>query len=298
TYRGFKVSVYVSGNSRFAGTSSLFNFQSEIHLRAADGGTCYIAQIGESNVGITQSIDYQLRHLEDRMEQARAGLEMLRMRLATVRSEVDKPWAYAAEYRRLRKEYESMGVALQSEGIEVELSTTFTTEEGESETDNTEDKHGAESAGTNTAEAASTDELGSRRNMFTGLEDWPIIVEEQRDGSDNDAEFGAEVHGNSFGTLSFDFAAVDAGDVVKEEEVDIFLAPSIRETESLSPSDVEIMDTSERAGGEACLWREPDAVHNTKSPPVKGGIPKRRHSSGSKAAQSLPSSVQEKFLWG
>lgn len=58
SYRGFKVYVHVSGNSRFVGTSSLFNFQSEIHLRAADGGTCYIAQIGESNVGITQSIDY------------------------------------------------------------------------------------------------------------------------------------------------------------------------------------------------------------------------------------------------
>lgn len=58
SYRGFKVYVHVSGNSRFVGTSSLFNFQSEIHLRAADGGTYYIAQIGESNVGITQSIDY------------------------------------------------------------------------------------------------------------------------------------------------------------------------------------------------------------------------------------------------
>ncbi len=291
TYRGFKVSVYVSGNSRFVGTSSLFNFQSEIHLRAVDGGTCYIAQIGESNVGITQSIDYQLRHLEDRLEQTRAGLEMLRTRLATVQAEVDKPWAHAAEYRRLRKEYEAMGAALQAEGIEVESSTTFTAEEGEAETDNAIGEHGMDSAGTVTAEAASTDELGSRRNPFTGLEDWPIIVEEQSSGLDDDAEFGAEGDGNSIGTLSFDFAAADTSETAKEEEPDIFLS-------ALADASEPVADEEDQANGASSFWSTPDKAISTKTPSTKKGGRNGRHASNKKASRPSSQSVQEGFLWG
>ena len=291
TYRGFKISVYVSGNSRFVGTSSLFNFQSEIHLRAADDGTCYIAQIGESNVGITQSIDYQLRHLEDRLEQTRAGLEMLRTRLATVRTEVDKPWAHAAEYRRLHKEYEEMGAALQAEGIEVESITAFTAEEGEAETDNAEGNNWAESEGTATAQAASTDELGVRRNPFTGLEDWPIIVEEQPGVSDDDAEFGAEGHGSTFGTLSFDFAAADACETAKEEETDIFLS---------IPADASepVADEEDRANGAPSFWSTPNKASSTKPSPTKKGGRNGRQASNKKAARTSQQSVQEGFLWG
>lgn len=133
---------------------------------------------------------------------------MLRTRLATVRTEVDKPWAHAAEYRRLRKEYEAMGRALQAEGIEVERGTTFTADEGEAETADA-DERGAETVETGTAETASSDELGSRRNSFTGLEDWPIIVEEQPGESDGDAELGADSGEDNLGTLSFDFAAAE-----------------------------------------------------------------------------------------
>jgi hypothetical protein len=290
TYRGFKVSVYISGNSRFVGTSSLFNFQSEIHLRASDGGTCYIAQIGESNVGITQSIDYQLRHLEDRLEQTRAGLEMLRTRLTTVRAEVDKPWAHAAEYRRLRKEYEAMGEALQAEGIEVERSTTFTAEEGEAETDNTEEPHGAESAGMGTSEAASTDEIGSRRNPFTGLEDWPIIVEEQPGGTDDDKEFGAEENGNGFGTLSFDFAAADAGNTALEEEMDIFLSTSGDANESVT-------DEHDQTNDASSFWHSPSTLSIANASPVNGSARKGRQASTKKTARSSPKPPQNGFLW-
>lgn len=290
-YRGFKISVYVSGNSRFVGTSSLFNFQSEIHLRATDEGTCYIAQIGESNVGITQSIDYQLRHVEDRLGQACAGLEMLRTRLATVRAEVDKPWTHAAEYRRLRREYEAMGAALQAEGIEVEHSTTFTVDEGEAETNTTGDEHSAELAVSSAADgAASTDDLGTHRNPFTGLEDWPIIVHEQPDGSDDDAEFGAERDGNGFGTLRFDFAAADAGDSEREEESDIFLSPASDMTESVA-------DEDGRAVGVSSFFRTPEMPIVTKSLPAKSSARKGQQASCKRSRRASSRPAQEGFLW-
>src|SRR3712207_289475 len=129
SYRGFRVFVHASGNSRFAHHSTLFNYHVEVHLRAGENGTRYVAAVGESNVGITQSIDYQLRHLEERLEQTRSGLELLKARLQTVWAEVDKPWAHAAEYRILRRRYEEMGTALQAAGLEVESNTTFTAED-------------------------------------------------------------------------------------------------------------------------------------------------------------------------
>lgn len=74
TYRGFQVWVQVAGNGRFAGLSALFDFRAEVHLRAEAGGVCYVAQVGESNVGVTQALDYQLRHIEAQLEQARSKL--------------------------------------------------------------------------------------------------------------------------------------------------------------------------------------------------------------------------------
>jgi Helicase conserved C-terminal domain len=292
TYRGFSVSVYVSGNSRFAGASALFNFQSEVHLRAPGGDTCYVAQIGESNVGITQSIDYQLRHLEDRLEQTRAGLEMLRTRLATVLAEVGKPWAHAAEYRRLRKEYDAMGAALQAEGIEVERSTTFTADEGEAEVDIAVDEHGVELAESDAAaEAASTGDFDSRQNPFTGLEDWPIIVNEQPDGSGDDAEFGGEGDVNGFGTLRFDFAAAEARDADKAGESDIFLSPSSDATQLIA-------DENGRADGESSFFSGPEMSVVTKAAPTRSSVRKGRPTPGKKPSRTSSQPAQEGFLWG
>lgn len=295
TYRGFKVSVHVSGNSRFAGTSSLFNFQSEIHLRVEDGGTCYIAQIGESNVGITQSIDYQLRHLENRSEQTRAGLEMLRTRLATVQAEVDKPWAHSAEYSRLRKEYEAMGRSLQAEGIEIESSTTFTAE-GEAETENIEDEPVTSLAGTE-AQIASSDELGTRQNPFNGLEDWAIMVEEQPNKDSYEAEYDSENGEYLFSTLSFNFSAANAGDVAEEEETAIFQSPSSDDTESLVPSEDEATNESDQEIDATNFWHMPDSINSGAASQTKSKARKNRNSSGRKSARQSETSAQTGFLW-
>ena len=221
TYRGFKVYVHVSGNARLAGIATLFNFQSEIHLRAETGGTCYVAQIGESNVGITQSIDYQLRHIEDRLEQSRNNLEMLRSRFANVQSEIDKPWAHVAEYRRLRKEYEAIGNSLQTDGIEVESNTTFTNEDDCSENEITDDTNVNSEQSENPNETV--EEFSARSNPFTGLEDWTIVVDEPM--SDEDDFFDSQIGQINNSTLNFNFDTIIENTSNEDEETDIFLSP-------------------------------------------------------------------------
>ncbi len=219
SYRGFQVFIHVSGNSRFANHSTLFNYNTEIHLRATETGTTYIAQIGESNVGITQSVDYQLRHLEDRLEQARSGLEMLRARLSTITAEVDKSWAFASEYARLRRRYDGMGKALQSQGIEIESNTTFSGEEA-----NTEERAEILESDDGISEEPHTEvlvELAKRMHPYTGLEDFAIVVEEA--GNTNfDDEQESNVDAN---LLTFDFEAsgVNVGEKDETDEIDIFL---------------------------------------------------------------------------
>jgi hypothetical protein len=230
SYCGFKVYIEVSGNSRLAGVSSLFNFRSEIHLRAPESETHYIASIGESNVGIIQSVDYQLRHIEDRLEQARAGIECLRARFVSMQAEVNKPWTHAAEYRRLRKEYDATGAALQAEGVEIENNTTFgAPDEDAVETEISEDAGEAAEQG-----GSSVDELGGRSNPFTGLEDWAIAVVEPLT-DDHDGERVLSRCDNS--ALSFDFGGAD--EVVNEsEEADIFLTPACDDQESIDLANV------------------------------------------------------------
>ncbi len=258
SYRGFKVSVHVSGNSRFANHSTLFNYHAEIRLRASDGGTCYTAQIGESNVGITQSIDYQLRHLEDRAEQTRSGLEMLRARLSIVQAEVDKSWSHAAEYVRLRRRYDEMGKALQSQGIEIESNTTFTNEE-ESSVEISE----SETSGTEEADSEMTDELTVRSHPFTGLEDFPMFVEEAEEfGIAEGSEQEASDDNN---LLSFDFEASDEAAPDADDSNIFSNVPQIVESsneasfESASYEDSERVCTSDSIGDdeddEDTMWQ-------------------------------------------
>lgn len=173
-YRGFGVSVQVAGNGRFSGLSSLFDYKAEILMQAEPGGVCYVAQLGESNVGVTQSMDYQLRHIETQLEQARSKLQTLHTRLVKAQEEVHRPWGQAAEYNRLRREYEALGEGLQAEGVALESNTVFAVEEAE-----TEAHPLAAAAGHATPSA--TEELadtGSTLNPFNGLEDWPLTATE------------------------------------------------------------------------------------------------------------------------
>ena len=179
SYRGFRLSVAVAGNARFAGLTSLFDFKAEVHLRAEAGGACYAAQVGESNTGVTQSMDYQLRHIEAQLEQARSKLLMLETRLTKAREEVNRPWGPAGEYNRLRREYEALSETLQAEGVALESNTAFVAEEI---IEATGPEANPAAVTESTAATATTDtlaaDLATPRNPFTGLEDWPLVATE------------------------------------------------------------------------------------------------------------------------
>jgi hypothetical protein len=288
SYRGFHVFVHVSGNSRFANHSTLFNYQAEIHLRATDTGTTYIAQIGESNVGITQSIDYQLRHLEDRLEQARSGLEMLRARLSTVTAEVDKSWSHAAEYTRLRRRYDGMGKALQSQGIEVESNTTFTGEEAN--TDDGAETFESDDGISEEPKDEAVDEIAERSNPYTGLEDFAIVVEE---GSNTDFDDEREPNAPA-DLLAFDFEASSENTKEKDktDDVDIFLHSPRAEDRPIESTNVSYTNGDGAADrDDDAMWQiaepmdKPVSSHN-KSLPAKSRVkPSGKVKTGSQTAQ-------------
>jgi len=223
SYRGFRLFVHASGNARLAQASSLFNFQTELRLypETATGqdvsSVFYIAQIGESNVGITQSIDWQLRHLEDKAEQTAAMITTLEARLASIRDEVERTWAHAREYRRLRRAYEGMGTQLQADGVAVETNTTFTGE--------AEDEDDVVDEGQDEQTTSASDETAMRQNPYTGLEEWNIIVEETSSGDDDEEALERDGETASL----FDLAFANASN---EEEDDLFAA-SVQEEADL-----------------------------------------------------------------
>lgn len=219
SYRGFRLFVHASGNARLAQASSLFNIQTELRLypEKATGqdamSVFYTAQIGESNVGISQSIDWQLRHLEDKAEQTVAMITTLEARQASISNEVERTWAHAREYRRLRRAYETMGTQLQADGVAVEANTTFT-DEAEVEGDVIDEGQDEQTTST-------SDETATRQNPYTGLEEWNIIVEETL--SEDDEEEALERDGET--ASLFDLAFANASN---DDEDDIF-APSVQE---------------------------------------------------------------------
>ena len=292
-YRGFQVFTHVSGNSRFANHSTLFNYNTEIHLRATDTGTTYIAQIGESNVGITQSVDYQLRHLEDRLEQARSGLEMLRARLSTITAEVDKAWAFASEYARLRRRYDGMGKALQSQGIEVEGNTTFSGEEA-----NTEEGVETLESDDGVSEEPHTeevDELAKRMHPYTGLEDFAIVVEEAGN-TDFDDEQESSVDAN---LLTFDFEAsdVNVGEKDETDEIDIFLdSPHTEDCPIESTSVIYTNGSGATEPDDNAMWQVAEPTDKPISSHNKS-LPAKSRAKGSSKAKSQSQTAQINLLW-
>ena len=290
SYRGFKVFIHVSGNSRFANHSTLFNYNAEIRLRAPEGVTAYVAQIGESNVGITQSIDYQLRHLEDRLEQARSGFEMLKARLTTVQAEVDKPWAHAAEYHHLRRQYDETGAALQKEGVEIESNTTFSAGDDEAESEGAEEEAHSETYTDAPMEAFSDDALSGHHNPYTGLEDWTIVAPEDcEDGYGFDESDQPESLTSR--ALAFDFAAEDVAP--SADEVDIFFKPPDAADEPCEASETAAPETAR--GEEEVLNQR--SGNNSLATLALNNTNEKRHAVKSKKLTKLENTAQSAFLW-
>ena len=258
-YRGFRVCLHASGNARLVQASSLFNWQTEIHLypeinigvaagaHVEEGVTAaavfYPAQIGESNVGITQSMDWQLRHLEDRVEQTAGMINNLEARLQSLTEEAERPWALTSEYRRLRRAYEEMGAQLQADGIAVEANTTFTAEGAEDETD--------EEGTPEETTMAVGEEAAAQQNPYTGLEEWNIIVEEMAHDDDITSDTKEErATAGLFDSVGFHSPITHDS----EDETDIFLnEPAVAEALQRK---TETTVGKDQATGEADLFSD------------------------------------------
>jgi hypothetical protein len=273
-YRGFTVSVSASGNSRLAHASSLFNYNSEIRLQATAGGPVYVAHIGESNVGLTHSIDYQLRHLEERLAQAQAGLAQLQARQTGFQAEMAKPWGHIAEYRRVCREYEAAEASLAAAGVKVGSAVQLAV------ADEGPDSDGADTSDT---PAETTEKvLSAPRNALTGLETCPVIVEEGLEIAAKPVEATGFVGGAAAQSLMF---ALSEGLPDDTNESDIFAAPPVAQDEIVS-------STSETAP--ASLLSNGSALNSQQSRP--GNLPREKDKLVNSGTVSH-SGQQTSFIW-
>lgn len=120
SYRGFEIVVHTSGMSADR-LSALFT-QTEMSLRVGANDVTYSFNVGESDAGIIQSMDAQLRGLEGKLEQARCRQQELRHRYEQITAELGKGWEHAASYQEMKTRLDTVNAALSSAGCEIEPS--------------------------------------------------------------------------------------------------------------------------------------------------------------------------------
>ncbi|HAF22756.1 MAG TPA: hypothetical protein DCK93_07540, partial [Blastocatellia bacterium] len=123
-YRGFN--IYIHGASSTHQFNSLFEGNIDLQLYAENGDWPYYATITDTDSGIIQSIDHQLRSIEHHLEDATTRKARLDKKLADLQNEVTQPWKYLPEYRQMRHHYEHLAIQLQSQGINVDSAVRFT----------------------------------------------------------------------------------------------------------------------------------------------------------------------------
>jgi hypothetical protein len=129
TYRGFN--LFLHTNSNIFKLNSLFTDYIEIQLVPENGTRpnsvrAYRATITDTDVGIIQSIDHQLRSIDQYLADATSGQTSLNKQITNLQNEVSQPWKHLAEYRQMRHHYEQLAIELQSKGISVESAVRFT----------------------------------------------------------------------------------------------------------------------------------------------------------------------------
>jgi hypothetical protein len=212
---------------------------------------------------------------------------------------VDKPWAFASEYRALRRRYEQTGVALQSAGLEIENNLTFTAEDSAS--DGEESGEAVSDLSDETQNASEIDELASRHNPFTGLEDFPIIVDEPEADAH---EFGGSPQSelNSPGSGMFDFEGTAEAGAEESEEADIFLTSNnaadqiLAEPTQLSTADGKKLIESEDVDDEEDMWRVAKTTDDASPLSARKVAAESRPKTARKAKQPTDT-TQIGFLW-
>lgn len=82
----------------------------------------YGVNLGESDVGVTQSMDAQLRGLESRLEKSLATQRELEHRRKQIAIELGKGWEPAGKYQELKLRLGAINQALIESGAEIEAS--------------------------------------------------------------------------------------------------------------------------------------------------------------------------------
>lgn len=120
SYRGFEIIASSAGRAVNA-LSSLFA-ETETALRLPNSEQAYHFHLGESDLGIIQSLDAQLRGLDHKLEQALATQRELQHRQVQITTELGKGWEHAAKYQELKLKLGSLNTQLSHTGHEIEAS--------------------------------------------------------------------------------------------------------------------------------------------------------------------------------
>jgi Helicase conserved C-terminal domain len=119
-YRGFEIVARASGRQLDA-LSSLFS-EVDLFLRAGEGEMSYGVNLGESDAGVAQSMDAQLRGLESRLEKSLATQRELEHRRNQIAIELGKGWEPAGKYQELKLRLGAINQSLIKSGAEIEAS--------------------------------------------------------------------------------------------------------------------------------------------------------------------------------
>jgi len=119
-YRGFEIIARASGR-QLDTLSSLFS-ETDLFLRAGEGEPGYSVNLGESDAGVTQSMDAQLRGLEGKLEKSLAAQAELEHRQQQITVELNKGFEPAARYEELRLRFNALNRELTKAGVEIEAS--------------------------------------------------------------------------------------------------------------------------------------------------------------------------------
>lgn len=132
SYRGFTIYVQLAAtfDSLKGAARSLFA-EPQICLKLAATNPGYYSNLTESDAGIVQSIDAQLRNIEKRLENAERAHGQLSRRLAGAQEELAKGWEHAEKYQEMKERLDALNRTLTGTGEEIENSPEFSELVGE-----------------------------------------------------------------------------------------------------------------------------------------------------------------------
>jgi hypothetical protein len=116
-YRGFEIVARASGRQLDA-LSALFS-DTDLFLRVGENEMSYGVNLGESDVGVIQSMDAQLRGLEGKLEKSLAEQAELEHRRRQIDVELNRGFGHAARYEELKHRLEALNQELTRAGVEI-----------------------------------------------------------------------------------------------------------------------------------------------------------------------------------